>query len=480
MIEARANAGQEAIGDIHLRNRVAELESQLQAIQMSYADLQTRSLKLLGLKADGTPTKDAAGLAATPAKRDDDTNYFDSYAGNDIHQTMLSDTVRTLSYAKFILAPENAHIFRGARVMDIGAGSGILSMLAARAGAAQVIAVDASNIAVRAEKNIHENGLSHIISVVRGKIEDLDEELAPYKGKVDVIISEWMGYFLLYECMLPSVLHARDVYLRKEPNPQRPLSGSTGLLAPSHNRMTLAAVSDEELLHERINFWNDVYGFKMSAMTEGLFDEAYVETLAPESIVSNVVDIFDLPLGILPARQPVFRSPFKLRLQKDATVHGFTSWFDTWFMGSHQPYLSDDKGKPIQPKGGQALDLPPCTIKPVEPSDVPGIELLGNRIIQAPTQEQLEKDAQAGGLPVSFTTGPFGKPTHWKQSVFLLKEPIVAKQGDAIAGDIIVTQSETNSRELDVELHYLVESASAPAQEGKHVQTRIVNLFKVR
>ncbi len=31
--------------------------------------------------------------------------------------------------------------------------------------------------------------------------------------KVDVIVSEWMGYALLYECMLPAVLAARDKYL---------------------------------------------------------------------------------------------------------------------------------------------------------------------------------------------------------------------------------------------------------------------------
>lgn len=482
LIETRDTQGTNG-NEFALRNRVDELQSQLQALHMSYADLQKRSLELLGVKSDGASAKTTTNESTTPSapKRDDDTTYFDSYAGNDIHQTMLGDTVRTLSYAKFILAPENAHIFRGACVMDIGAGSGILSMLAARAGAAQVIAVDASNIAERAEKNVRENGWNHVVRVVRGKIEDLDEELSPFRGKVDVIISEWMGYFLLYECMLPSVLHARDIYLRKELNPQRPLAGSTGLLAPSHNRMTLAAVSDSDLLHERIHFWNDVYGFKMSAMTEGLFDEAYVETLSPESIVSNVADIFDLPLGVLPPRQPVFRSPFRLTLSKDATVHGFASWFDTWFMTSHQPYRVDEAGHPVQLCGGEILSLPDCTTKPVEPSDVPGIEFRGHETTPVPSDEQFKANAHGGGLPVSFTTGPYGKATHWKQTVFLLKEPIEAKQSDVIHGDIIVTQSESNSRELDAELHYQVESAQPPAPtQGKHVHTRFVSLFKVR
>ena len=39
------------------------------------------------------------------------------------------------------------------------------------------------------------------------------EEIKLPVPKVDIIISEWMGYFLLYESMLDSVLWARDKYL---------------------------------------------------------------------------------------------------------------------------------------------------------------------------------------------------------------------------------------------------------------------------
>ena len=37
----------------------------------------------------------------------------------------------------------------------------------------------------------------------------------PYMSQVDIIISEWMGYLLLYESMLPTVLFARDKWLQK-------------------------------------------------------------------------------------------------------------------------------------------------------------------------------------------------------------------------------------------------------------------------
>lgn len=47
------------------------------------------------------------------------------------------------------------------------------------------------------------------IVFLKGKMEDIKLPV----DKVDIIISEWMGYFLLYESMLDSVLFARDKYL---------------------------------------------------------------------------------------------------------------------------------------------------------------------------------------------------------------------------------------------------------------------------
>ena len=95
-------------------------------------------------------------------------------------------------------------------------------MFAAQSGAKKVYAVDASAVAHKAERNIKANGLSGIItyvlfssgsregllicvkyfSVIKGKIEDIE-----IPEKVDVIVSEWMGYFLLYAIYsLPSLM----------------------------------------------------------------------------------------------------------------------------------------------------------------------------------------------------------------------------------------------------------------------------------
>jgi protein arginine N-methyltransferase 3 len=98
---------------------------------------------------------------------------------------MIQDTVRTSSYAKFILS--NPLIFRGAVVLDVGcgkyvsiknpfsfmdvnalcdSGTGILSLFAARAGARRVIAIDASEVAVKAMQIVKENGMEDIITFV--------------------------------------------------------------------------------------------------------------------------------------------------------------------------------------------------------------------------------------------------------------------------------------------------------------------------
>jgi protein arginine N-methyltransferase 3 len=77
---------------------------------------------------------------------------------------MIQDTVRTSTYANFIL--RTPQIFQNAVVLDVGCGTGILSLFAARAGAKRVFAVDASPIAQKARAIVAANGLEDVITSV--------------------------------------------------------------------------------------------------------------------------------------------------------------------------------------------------------------------------------------------------------------------------------------------------------------------------
>ena len=73
---------------------------------------------------------------------------------------------------------------------------------------------------------------------MKGKLEETELPIQ----KFDIIISEWMGYFLLYESMLDTVLEARDRYLKPG-----------GLIFPDSATLFIAAIEDQEYKDEKIN-----------------------------------------------------------------------------------------------------------------------------------------------------------------------------------------------------------------------------------
>lgn len=191
--------------------------------------------------------------------------YFDSYSHHGIHEEMLKDQVRTRTYQMAIL--NNKHLFEGKIVLDVGCGTGILSMFAVQAGAAHVYGVDCSGIIESAKRIVKDNGMEDKITLIKGKIEEID---LPVK-EVDIIVSEWMGYFLLYESMLNTVLFARDKWLKPG-----------GVIFPDKAVMYISALEDEQMKYERIDFWENVYGFNMSALKEAALKEPVVDIVDPK------------------------------------------------------------------------------------------------------------------------------------------------------------------------------------------------------
>jgi protein arginine N-methyltransferase 1 len=85
--------------------------------------------------------------------------YFNSYAHFGIHEEMLKDSVRTKAYMNSIV--QNKHLFKDKVVLDVGCGTGILSMFAARSGAKKVFAVDYSEIIEQARQIVKDNNLDN-------------------------------------------------------------------------------------------------------------------------------------------------------------------------------------------------------------------------------------------------------------------------------------------------------------------------------
>ncbi|TFK40493.1 protein arginine N-methyltransferase [Crucibulum laeve] len=423
--------------------KIQILEEKLALAHRNFAEYRT----LISEKLDISSLVEAVNqpgpsqvIAVQP--RDDDSHYFQSYGENDIHAVMIQDKVRTSTYAHFILT--NPSLFRDAIVLDVGCGTGILSLFAARSGAKRVFAVDASDIAEKAEKIVKANGFEDVITVIRGKVEDIT--LPDGITHVDIIVSEWMGYALLYESMLDSVLHARDRFLKPE-----------GIMAPSQCKMMLALCDGSEIYKDRIGFWNDVYGFDLSAMADDLYDDAIVDVVGPETMLSTPFAIKDLLLREVTPRNLDFTSSFVLvsTAQRRTKINSLVLYFDTFFTVTGHSISPSTQVKLIKEGEAVLAELWPVGGKP------------------APQRRQSQSREKE--KVTSFSTGPQSMATHWKQTLFLLREPISVSEGSIVTGSFHCRKSETNSRELDVEIHYSVKQD--PDSSPSDI---VVQMYKVR
>ncbi|PIK46335.1 hypothetical protein BSL78_16823, partial [Apostichopus japonicus] len=259
-------------------------------------------------------------------------------------------------------------------VLDVGCGTGILSMFAAKAGAKQVIAVDQSEIIYQAMDIVRENKLEDKITFVKGRLEDKELPV----DKVDIIISEWMGYFLLFESMLDTVLYARDKHL---------VEG--GLVYPDLTTISLVALGDMDTYTEKVKYWDNVYGFKMSCMRTPLLEEASVSYASSEHVMSEPAMIKCIDVTSTNVRDLDFTTDFKLEMSRTDTCTALVGYFDVIFERN-------------------------CT------------------------------------KTVMFSTGPRAPDTHWKQTVFYLKKPIELSEGEVLAGRISCRKDPDDCRSLIV------------------------------
>lgn len=353
---------------------------------------------------------------------DRDMSYFESYKGAAIHREMIEDHVRTESYRNFI--EKHRDLFAGRTVLDVGCGTGILSLFCARAGARKVFAVDNSDIAQRAKQIVAQNGYQEKVEVIRGKVEDFHTQRLIGQEKVDVIISEWMGYGLLFEGMLDSVLRARDLYLKED-----------GFMVPSHCTLRMVPISDKDWVAQSKGekFWKDIYGFDFSPMVSGgpLNDRDIGVFDVPEgALCGTACTFYQLDLKHIQVQELDFTAPFSTKLHPGVdSLDGFALWFDTFFLPP-----------------GQTQDA--TTINTAN----------------------WGKDGKPG---LGFSTGPTATPTHWHQAVLLLSEEDRKKEvkgGSTLKGSVTYKKKRRDDRAIDVEITWECEGVQGPVS-GKTKRT---------
>ncbi|XP_058226018.1 probable protein arginine N-methyltransferase 3 [Rhododendron vialii] len=344
-------------------------------------------------------------------------NYFGLYSSFGIHREMISDKVRTDAYRQALL--NNPSLLRGATVLDVGCGTGILSLFASQAGASSVIAVEASEkMAAVATQIAKDNCLlcsggpsegtsqgTGVMKVVQGMVEELGncELIQPHS--IDVLLSEWMGYCLLYESMLSSVLLARDRWLKPG-----------GAILPDTATMFVAGFGKGGT---SIPFWETVYGFNMSCIGKELVEDAarvpIVDIIDSGDIVTNTVVLQSFDLVKMTPDEMDFTSRIELEpltenpthyssdsLCKTTWCYGIVLWFETGFTSRF------------------------C------------------------------KD-----MPIVLSTSPYSPKTHWSQTILTFREPIAISLGST-ASDTLAAVGTDACPAVKVHLRISIARAASP------------------
>ncbi|KAJ6227609.1 protein arginine n-methyltransferase 3 [Anaeramoeba flamelloides] len=250
--------------------------------------------------------------------------YFEAYSHIGSHEEIIRDSAFLNSFKRAI--SDNPHLFKDKVVMDVGCGIGILSLLAAKAGAKKVIGIDSSKILLQTNEIVKENGFSDTITLINSKVEEVTE-LPEGIEKVDVIISDWMGYGLFYEHMVKSVLFARNKWLKKE-----------GIILPDQASLYIGGAYDSEFQEKRINFWNNVYGFQMKSIQPLIPKDPLIASVNSGMMVSLSGFIKKIDLMKIEIEDLEFETDFKFQFSKKNYFNAFVLYFTFSFNFGKVPF----------------------------------------------------------------------------------------------------------------------------------------------
>lgn len=191
------------------------------------------------------------------------------------HAQMLADGKRNQAYDRAI----RKAVTEKTKVLDIGAGSGLLSLMAARAGSKQITACEMTPIMAEiAEKVVVDNGYADIIAIHNIKSSDMEvgKEL---EEKVDIIISEILDMSVLGEGVIPAMRHAKEHFLSEG-----------GAMIPQSASLFGMLIETEYSHH--LHPLKHLEGFDLSAMADFLETSTFSRIVLEKELHKELSDVF--------------------------------------------------------------------------------------------------------------------------------------------------------------------------------------------
>jgi protein arginine N-methyltransferase 1 len=219
---------------------------------------------------------------------------------------MIADRGRTAAYARALAA----RIGPSSVVLDIGTGTGILALLACRAGARRVYAVESDDIIQVAKETAAVNGFAQRIEFIQALTTTID-----LPEKADVVAADVHGSTPMFGSGLLSILDARDRLLVPD-----------GVIIPAQETLWAALVCSPHGHADVVERWSRASGFDLAPGRERAVNEWQKRWLSAEELI--VEPKCWAALDYLQLRTPGVAGQLSWTIDSASAAHGITIWFD--------------------------------------------------------------------------------------------------------------------------------------------------------
>jgi protein arginine N-methyltransferase 1 len=224
----------------------------------------------------------------------------------DEHREYLSDPNRLDAYSRAI-----AELVKpGAVVVDLGAGTGIMGLLACRAGASRIYCIEQTSLIGLTREIFRANDFADRVTFIK----DLSTNIT-LPARADVVVADQIGRFGFEAGILEFFSDARKRFLKPE-----------GLLLPSRIDLMVAPVELEELWRQ-VEFWNRrPAGFDFGPARKIAVNTGYPVSLQRQQLLASPVMIASLATGEGFGSIPGIEAT--MEIERAGVLHGIGGWFD--------------------------------------------------------------------------------------------------------------------------------------------------------